>query len=305
VTLERLDIDGIISGANSANAVFYVERCSDLKMWGCKITNTTYANKDTLNLFPFLNYSAPNCSIQCNTFSNTSGGLFEKSGNPNGGAGMTVRFNIINSGQIKVSTQGGTPLMDFHIISNNILASTKETSHSSPVMFTQSSTDSTTTKTQINNNVFYDYDYVSMGHITVDDAGYNGLLIFNNIFYETDDAVRLNPDTGSPEYWNHNLYFNETLSRQPRFVNGVYPQIDLATLKSTSSYEENAVASDPLFVDAASGDFTLQNNSPAISGGVDGTRMGVYLMGSEKIGAEMFMLASPEKMEAPEVTIIG
>jgi hypothetical protein len=286
VTGERLTISNLLSGSNAATAVWYNEQAHSLKMWGCTITNTLYANKDTLNLLAFETYGTPNCSIQNNFFSDTAGGIFEKEGLKSGvGIGMTVRFNVINSGQIYVSTQGGSPLMDWHIFSHNILNSTKETSHSTPVNLRQSSTSFITTKTQIYNNVFYDYDYSSLGHITVGSAGYEGLIMFNNMFHESDDAIRIQPGTDAPEYWDYNFYQNNVLTRQPRVANREFPQIDLATLQSTSSYEQNAVTGNPVFVDVVNGNFTLAENSPAISGGLSGTTMGAFAQDFIKIGA--------------------
>jgi hypothetical protein len=306
VTAEHINVDGILSGANAATAVWYSEQCSNLKMWGCNITNTTYANKGVPNLHAFQTYGTQKCSIQCNTLSSTAGGIYEKEGLKNGvGVGMVVRFNFINSGQITVSTQGGSPLMDFHIFSHNVLASTNETSHSTPIDLSQSSTTFIATKTQINNNVFYDYDYSNVGEVRVKTSGYTGIIMFNNIFNEIGEALRIEKGTAVPEYIDYNAYYNQILTAQPLVAVQSNSHITLSELQSNTSFEQNASVGNPLFVDAANGNFRLENNSPAVTGGVDGTRKGVYLLGIEKIGTrDLTYIAPPARMEPPEVTII-
>jgi len=286
-SMENIKIDGLLSGANFTSACWYVERCDHLKMWRCNITNTIYANKPDPNLHAFQTYGTRFCSLQCNTLSNTAGGFYEKSGyvGDTVGVGMCVRFNILNSGQITVSTQGGTPVQDFHIFSNNILASTNETDHSKPIQLSQSSTYTISTKTQINNNIFYDYDFSNVGTIRSNVAGFEGIILFNNIFNEIGEAWRIDNAADAPEYVDYNAYYNGVLASQPLVANNSSTYITVSALQSSSALEQNAITANPLFVDAANGDFTLQSASPSISGGVDGTQQGIYLGDFYTIGA--------------------
>jgi hypothetical protein len=285
-TVERANVDGLLSGANATSAVWYSEQADNLKMWGCTITNTTYALKPDPNLHAFQSYGTGYCSAQRNTLSSTAGGFYEKEGYKSGvGVGMCIRFNVINSGQILISTQGDSPLMDFHIFSNNIFSSTNNTDHSTPIGLTQSSTSFTATKTQIYNNVFYDYDYSNVGHLRVNVAGYAGVILFNNIYNEVGEAWRIDGVADAPEYIDYNLYHNNDLPSQPVVANNQNSYITISELQSGSTLEQNAKTGNPLFLDSPIGNFTLSENSPAINGGVSGTTMGAFAQDFIKIGA--------------------
>jgi hypothetical protein len=98
----------------------------------------------------------------------------------------------------------------------------------------------------IYNNVLYGNDIgveISAGDV-------DGITIKNNIFFsnryaQTDISSRIN-----------NLIISHNLYHQPASV-------------GTGASDDSPVYGDPLFVDAAGGDFHLQPNSPAIDAGVD------------------------------------
>ena len=114
-------------------------------------------------------------------------------------------------------------------------------------------------------------------------------IIFNNIYLESRRLWRepQNSSSAGPvmEYADHELHFGTTLPQQTY----EYQSIDYdnaAQLQAVRpDFAVNDVIANPLFANAASGDFTLQTGSPALTGGVDGTQQGVYLGNFYTIGA--------------------
>lgn len=110
---------------------------------------------------------------------------------------------------------------------------------------------------RIVNNTFHDYD---RGLLIEPNAG-DSFKIHGNIFssranpamYELDVPNLLEPYV----FLDHNLYFGT-----PRFRRQSQDQT-LATLQA-AGHEANAVVGDPLFVNAAAGNFTLGAGSPAV-----------------------------------------
>lgn len=157
------------------------------------------------------------------------------------------------------------------------------------------------------NNVFYSRAAGEKGSIEFRQA--YSAIIFNNIYLNCRKLWRESQDSSSAgsvmEYANHELHFGTTLVSQTYeyqskdYANSVL----LQTVRPDFGTQD--VISDPLFIDPANGDFTLQPGSPAITGGVSGTQQGVYLLGVEKIGAsDLSNNIPPEKMKAPDVTIL-
>lgn len=154
-TAENIDIDGITSGANAANAVWYSVECSNLKLWRWSVSNTNHTFLEK-HLDVFLCYRTDKVSIQRCSFEETSGGIYEKEGFREGiKVGLSLRFNHIKGGLVRISTQGRRFTQDFHLIQSNLF-DTPERSHTgAPLQFWTSSSEATSTKQQISNNLFF------------------------------------------------------------------------------------------------------------------------------------------------------
>jgi hypothetical protein len=289
ITSENISVDGCISGSESASAsaVWYSETASNLKMWRCDVQNADYVTDEPSRLHSFQCFRSDNVSIQRCTFGQTAGGVYEKEGIDIAPVrvGISMRFNVLDGPQMQFSTQGGIQSCDFHIIQNNIFSNTAEPPAFSQLLeFTMSSTNVTSTKQLISNNVFYNYD--SNWCLLSTRVGWAGLLIYNNIFHEVDRAWRVSANTTVPEYANHNVFNNEVRQNDMDFfVLGPDSIPNLTTLKSLTVYEQDSIETDPNFTDLATGDFTLQAGSSALTSGISNTPQGAYLADFITIGA--------------------
>ena len=304
ITAENIIVDGIVSGQASAIAVFYSEDCSNLKMWRWDIKNASYVADTPSGLHSFQCYRTDNVSIQRCTFHPTAGGAYEKEGfSGEVRVGLSLRFNVFDGPQLQFSTQGGRQSQDFQIIQNNIFSNTSIPSFSKLIEFTMSSTLTISSKQLVSNNVFYNYNDLALA---VGKPGWNGLIIYNNIFHEVRVGWRFSAGTTPPEYSDHNLFQNEILqSEMAFFLLGPDTIPNLQGVRDISKFEAKSITSNPLFINAEAGQFKLMDGSPALNQGVNGTNMGVYLSGVEIIGADNSPYSLPAKMDSPDVTIIG
>lgn len=129
--------------------------------------------------------------------------------------------------------------------------------------------------------------------------------IYNNIFYRTGAAIGMadfftrQPNTDQIVMMDYNLYL-----REPKIIVGLYSLNDTSTSllswqRKSYGLDRNSLLADPRFVGAASGDYRLAPNSPAINAGRDlngnPVNMGAYATGKEVIG-----LMRNDKLAAPQ-----
>jgi hypothetical protein len=305
ITAENIIVDGVVSGQNSAIAVWYSEAGSNFKMWRWDVKNTSYLPVTGAGpLHSFQCYRTDNVSIQRCTFHPTGGGAYEKEGFAGEvRVGMSLRFNLFDGPQVQFSTQGGIQSQDFQILQNNIFSNTIINSFSTLMLFTMSSTQTLSSKQLVSNNVFYNYTDFA---IAVNRSGWEGFMIYNNIFHEVVKGWRFSEGVSAPEYIDYNLYQNETRAPDIEFfLFGPNSIPNLQGVHDISDFEANSITSNPRFTNAEAGEFKLMGGSPALNQGVDGTNMGVYLSGIEIIGADNSLYSPPAKMDSPDVTIIG
>lgn len=288
ITAENIKIDGVASGADAAVAAFFSENCDNFRMWRCDIKNTVnfYADK---NLLAFESYRTGNVSIQRCNFYESAGGVYEKEAKLDvTEVGYCLRFNVFNNCGARLSTQGGRQASDHHIIQNNIFTSLNDAYSESPVRFDLNATVSVSEKQLISNNVFYNYVNPSTAAaLTISTEGWEGVIIYNNIFYECNNAIRVSEGAAPSEFIDYNHYQNDILSEQPeiRYLSGTY--VPVSTFNTDTGFESNASSGTPVFVDAANGDFTLQTESVPTTSGVDGTPQGVHFASFIEIGAQL------------------
>jgi hypothetical protein len=137
------------------------------------------------------------------------------------------------------------------------------------------------------NNVFYQRGGGVQAAIQFRQA-YNA-IIFNNIMLDCRkvwadyfSSIATGP---AMEYADYQLHFGTTLVSQTYEYEGT-DCVNVAELQLLRpDFAGNDEIQDPLFIDAGVGDFTLQEGSPALNGGISNTQQGVYLGDFYTIGA--------------------
>jgi hypothetical protein len=136
------------------------------------------------------------------------------------------------------------------------------------------------TDTLIRNNTF------TFGQVFSLNLGgkHTGTKVLNNIFYcatsVANAQVALSPGDNPVEIQSdHNLFFSNVKGYKIGAVYGAYsrPSMLGETLREwqeKSGLDKHSVQADPMFVNAASGDFRLQPGSPAIGRGQNGRNIG-------------------------------
>jgi hypothetical protein len=301
LTAENININGIISGANAAVAVWWSQACTGLKMWRWNLKNTSHAFIDS-NLTTFQCYETDNVSIQRCSISSTSGGIYQKSGSVGTNTvGLSCRFNYFDKAKIRISTGSGRLIQNHHIIQNNIFDTPLDGFTSSPLAFDTGNQNAVSQGQHISNNVFYDYNFSTSGDVGVSDEGFEKLVLYNNIFYKSKRPFRLEQNAGEAEYIDYNHYeFTDVTAPVFRIAGG--NDVSLQELKDSTPFATNTTTGDPA-LDTAS--WRLASTSSCNQSGVYGTSKGVYLLGTEKIGADnLSNSAPPAKMSPPNITII-
>lgn len=283
-TAERITINNIVSGANAAVSVWFSETCGNLKFWRWSVANTSHIARD-YNLKMYVGFRTKNVSIQRCTIERTAGGIYEKEGVQNiTEVGMSVRFNHLKGCQVRVSTQGAVPIQDYHIIQNNIFDEVAETFDFTSLRFDMIDNGSSSSKSHISNNVFYNYAFSTLADVNISNQGFNGVTLYNNIHYLSKRPLRIEPTAAIPELIDYNHYEYNGVT-DPVFRYRSENDESLASLQSSTPFFDSATTGNPLFTNDASGDFTLQGGSPVLSSGVSGTQKGVYLGNFITVGA--------------------
>lgn len=124
-----------------------------------------------------------------------------------------------------------------------------------------------------------------------------GNQFWNNLVANSSGGVYQIEDLGSPTWSsyisgsNHN-FFGTVPSTFARWQYGSQ-NYSLAQWRSNTGYDANSLTGDPLFVNAAGGDFKLQASSPARGKGRNGENIGAYVTGSEVVGVNRGPRPSP------------
>jgi hypothetical protein len=147
------------------------------------------------------------------------------------------------------------------------------------------------------NNVVYGVDIGMTTQNT--ELQFVNIRYLNNIVMSSTYVIYSNPiedPTGEEVTWNRNCYSGFTRVYQTDGVTNAPTFANWQALDGTLC-DPNGVNSDPLFVNAASGDFHLQGGSPCLTLGRDALNIsglgvnatiptGAYITGSEQIGAD-------------------
>lgn len=300
-TAENISIDGVESGANAATSVWYTESCSHFKIWRWNVANTSHTLLDK-NLIVFLSYRTDRVSIQRCSLQDTAGGIYEKEGFAGETkVGLSLRFNNFKGSKVRISTQGGRQPLDFHIIQSNLFDSPVKGHTGAPLQFDMNATTASSKKQVISNNVFYNYSFSTAGDITVKSSGWDGIAVYNNVFYDTKRPWRFDEGVSAPEFLDFNHYHNATIPA-PVFRLQGGSDLPLKIIKAQTQFAANSTVGDPQFNSTT---WRIPQTSPCYQSGVSGTNKGLYLLGTEIIGAEcQNSVAPPSKMMQPDVSIV-
>lgn len=287
-TTEGITVDGVISGANAATSVWFSEgsategSSSHYKMWKWDVSNTSHAFvSDNLNVYE--GYRTESVSIQRCSIASTAGGFYEKEGTrTTSTVGLSMRFNNLVGSFTRISSQNGYAPQSYHIIQNNIFDTPLASFTSNPIQFDSVAFSPASLKHQISNNVFYNFNFTTSSTGAFKNVGFEDVILYNNIYLDVDQPWDFKPAATVPEYVDYDCYYS---SGSLEFNVGGAQYLSVSALQAGTIYEDTPTETDPLFTDAAGGDFTLQGGSPCLSGGVDTTEQGVYLTGIEAIGA--------------------
>ena len=301
ITGEIIKIDGVVSGANAAIAVWFSEDCSNLKLWRWNVANTSHVGRDwELNTFEC--YRTDNVSIQRCTIHRTAGGVFQKEGFVSETkVGMSLRFNHFKGNQVRFSTQGGRAAQDYSIVQNNIFDEVHRTHNFTSLRFDMNLTDSNTTSHIISNNIFYKYDFSTYSDITIESKGFKGVIVFNNIHLETKRPFTFYEGVSPAEYidYNHYEYID---SAQPVFKYLSNEDVTMRVIQASTFLLKNTTTGNPLLDEST---WRISSASPCFATGLYRTNKGVYLIGNEMIGASNLSMSSPpEKMKSPSITVL-
>lgn len=122
---------------------------------------------------------------------------------------------------------------------------------------------------------------------------------WNNIVYGASQGAYQIEDLASPNWSgyishsDHN-FWGSLPGSFARWQYGSSSQT-LSDWRSATNFDANSLTGDPLFVDAARGDFKLQPGSPARAAGVNGVDVGAYPTGREVIGVTLGPRPNPPR----------
>lgn len=300
-TAERINIDGIVSGANAAVGVWFSESASHFKLWRWNVSNTSHASRD-YNLNTFECYSTDNVSIQRCTINNTAGGFYQKSGVADRSTvGMSCRFNFLDGSTVRLSTLSAKWIQQHHIIQSNIFYNTKKRHDYPPILLDMGNSNAKSKGQHISNNIFYNYNFSTYGDITIYDVGFEGFIAYNNIHSKSKRPWRFNPKVSEALYIDHNQF--DGISSPPVFDYRGEWDLSLEQVQENIGFDIHSSLGDP---EMNKSSWRLFSTSPSYKSGISGTNKGVYLLGLEQIGAEnRSNLVPPERMKSPNVSIIN
>jgi hypothetical protein len=293
-TTERVDIDGVNSLATSATAAYYTDGTSGNgrlghKLWRVTGNNITYNNgANKLNFAE--TYNSADMSFQRCTLGTNCGEIYQKQGQPLGAA-LSISFCLIQTGHIRMSTQGSWQCPPASIIEHNVFDTPGQTSLAYPPIRYDNNGSNTTAsdKHWIVGNVFYNFpDYSTSAVVDVWDDEYTNVVMLMNIFDRCHDMWQYQFGvTITPEISDYQQLYDNVSTETVYVSNTNYS--GLANIQG-AGYEANSNNTDPQLTNPGAGDFTLGGGSPCIAAGIpDGLGsnidMGAYPSGVEVVGA--------------------
>lgn len=287
LTIEQCNVTNLNGSSGQNHAAFAPWGTDGCKIWRCTSDNIQQAGTALggQNTAGVQSYRGINLSIQRCDFSTATHGVYQKLA-PEVGATATVRFctfETLDHG-ILYGQQGGTAAAsrshDYAVVQNNLFLDCNLRHWKDKALGATELTD----KIHASNNVFY--QFVDGGQGPIHSRMATNWICYNNIMsgctYEVWD-YETTSTYGTPfEYIDYNCGHST--------VTPAWAFNESGTLRSLAQmqalgYATNHITSDPQFTNPATNDFTLTSGANAEGAGVSGTDMGLYLTGSETIGA--------------------
>jgi len=127
---------------------------------------------------------------------------------------------------------------------------------------------------EIYNNTIYNVGYggggfgVSGNGIDIQGTNSNNIVKNNIVVTASTAALNIDPGSISTTISDYNLLYNVNGSGKVGKFNGT-TYTTLAAFQAVSGQDSHSISADPLFMNAAGGDFSLADNSPAINRGIN------------------------------------
>jgi hypothetical protein len=278
-----------INGNVGNHALFLPWGVDGFKMWNCSADNVQeQGDNQDFNTSMFNTYLAKNGSVQRCTAKNSYIGVYHKQ-TALGDVSTTVRFCDLTEGLsigIEYGEAGSADAShSFTIAQCNIVKGATQSGVRHNDGFNNASLGA---QHWWCNNVFDECGTGAVSAIHFKEAF--SAQIFNNIMINcrqvwsnnADDTALKTPDV---EYADYQCAFGTTSPVQDYIYRGTGYATATALNAAFPAFEGNTTETDPLFVDSANGDYTLQISSPELTSGVDGTQKGAYIGDFYTIGA--------------------
>lgn len=258
-----------------------------------EVRNMRSSGNNSENTAAFMNFASSYNLIENNDADASNGVVLSAYGQKAGNIhNNTWRRNIARNAPVGFLGKGGTgggTYSDNEMFYQNIIINTERAFH----------LNHNSRYWRVYNNTVYNVDlFLNQWQLNSVDNQF-----WNNIVFDASRGAYQVEDLSGPN-WNtyislSNYNFWGSLTRSfARWSYGSNSQT-LDEWRSATNFEANSLTGDPLFVDAAQGNFKLQAASPARRAASDGLDMGAYPTGSEVIG----VILSPRPHPPGNVTI--
>ena len=255
----------------------YIGGCTNCTISNNTISGITIGGAYNMNAAGIHGYSQSNCTLSNNVISNAFTGIFHK--RSSGQTGLLITNNVISNVtygiMYSVGGAGDPPHMNQRVI-NNIISSSNMAIYA-PVAEASSTSQGLTIK----HNVL-------LGAAGIFTWGYDGVVVQDNIFYNlSGDAVGTEKGTWQSELvtMSNNLFYTGATFDLQQYGTGAAHYTTLASFLAATGFGASTNRQlNPLFVNAAGGNYQLAAGSPGIGAADDGSNIGAYPTASTVVG---------------------
>jgi hypothetical protein len=288
-TIEHCTITNEVQGQNSGQAAIYLEiQPVGFNIYNCSITNITRADGNPgvgVESYDGGTHSISSCTFESST------GIFQKDGPASGEFGMTVRHCIFGTEANALFDNLGTnPQGQYHIFQGNLCYYvTKNVYTNIALQFggpPGSEGSGGGPGVWMCNNVIYNSGANDGDSPAVlIDFHQSGICSWNNIWVDGFGHLRVKDGTSAVDFCDYDHSHNVATAGTSMWEFDPSAYTSTSSMQAGTGFEGNLTTGDPLFTSASTYDVSLGIGSPCIDSGVSGTDQGVYLIGTEQLGA--------------------